>query len=94
MHVIARDEGIPLETVAATVDATVDRGAQPRSDVTLFNVVRLHFQLTGPDRRQATTVVEGFKRRCPIFGTIAVASLSVTVDFDSTTAAVPAAAQS
>ena len=92
MHVIARDENIPLESVVASVNATVDRGAQPRTDVTLFNDVRLRFGLAGPDARQASTVVEGFKRRCPIYGTIAVASLAVRVDFDVLAAGVPAGA--
>jgi organic hydroperoxide reductase OsmC/OhrA len=63
LHVIARDQGIPLARVAATLNATVDRGNQPRSDVTVFNTVRLHLALAGTDGSKAAALVEGFKRR-------------------------------
>jgi uncharacterized OsmC-like protein len=63
LHVIARDQGIPLARVAATLNATVDRGNQPRSDVTVFNTVRLHLTLAGTDGSKAAALVEGFKRR-------------------------------
>ncbi len=63
VHVIARDQGVPLERVKVTIDGTVDRGNQPRTDVTVFNSVRLRFTLGGTDASQAAALVEGFKRR-------------------------------
>src|SRR5512132_1342767 len=36
VHVIAREQGVPLGRVAATIHATLDRGNQPRPDVTVF----------------------------------------------------------
>jgi uncharacterized OsmC-like protein len=63
LHVIARADGVPLGRVAATLTATVDRGNQPRTDVTVFNSVRLDFRLTGTDASTAAALVEGFKRR-------------------------------
>ena len=63
VHVIARDQGVPLERVDVTIDGTVDRGNQPRTDVTVFNSVRLRFTLGGTDASQAAALVEGFKRR-------------------------------
>src|SRR5688572_15967261 len=63
VHVIARDQGVPLERVHVTIDGTVDRGNQPRGDVTVFNSVRLRFTLGGADASQAAALVEGFKRR-------------------------------
>ena len=63
MHVIARDSDVPLERVAARVTGAVDRGRQPRADVTLFTRVRLAFTLTGASGAQAAALVEGFKRR-------------------------------
>ena len=63
VHVIARDQGVPLERVHVTIDGTVDRGNQPRTDVTVFNSVRLRFTLGGTDASQAAALVEGFKRR-------------------------------
>ena len=63
LHVIARDQSVPITRVGLTVSGTVDRGNQPRTDVTLFNTVRLRFTVGGTDAAQAAALVEGFKRR-------------------------------
>ena len=63
LHVIAKADGVPLGRVAATLNATVDRGNQPHTDVTIFNSVRLRFVLSGTDAARAAALVEGFKRR-------------------------------
>ena len=63
LHVIARAEDVPLARVSATIHGTVDRGNQPRGDVTVFNSVRLRFTLGGTDPARAAALVEGFKRR-------------------------------
>ena len=63
LHVIARDEGVPLRRVAVRIRGTVDRGNQPRTDVTLFTGVRLAFELSGVPAARAAALVEGFKRR-------------------------------
>ena len=81
MHVIAKDEGIPLARVRITIHGAVDRGNQARPDVTVFNTVRVRVTLGGTDATRAATVVEGFKRRCPLFGTVATACPDTRVDF-------------
>jgi uncharacterized OsmC-like protein len=63
VHVIARDQSVPITRVGLTVTGTVDRGNQPRTDVTLFNTVRLRFTVGGTDAAHAAALVEGFKRR-------------------------------
>ena len=63
LHVIARDQGVPLARVAVQVTGTVDRSRQPRADVTVFTAVRMDFSLAGADGAQAAALVEGFKRR-------------------------------
>lgn len=63
LHVIAKADDIPLARVAATINATVDRGNQPRTDYTIFNTFRLRFTLVGTDASRAAALVEGFKRR-------------------------------
>jgi uncharacterized OsmC-like protein len=63
VHVIARDEGATVGTVALAVHGTVDRGKQKRTDVTVFNSLRLEFVLEGTDGATAARLVEGFKRR-------------------------------
>jgi uncharacterized OsmC-like protein len=63
LHVIAREEGVPLERVAVSVRGTVDRARQARADATTFTTVRLRFVLGGTDGARAAALVEGFKRR-------------------------------
>lgn len=63
VHVIAKEQGIPLARVRVRIGAMMDRAKQSRSDVTLFNTVRVEFELSGADGAQAAALVEGFKRR-------------------------------
>ena len=81
MHVIAKGENIPLARVTAAIHAMVDRSNQARENVTTFNVVRLKFTLFGTDPSRAADVVEGFKRRCPLYGTVSIAAADVKVEF-------------
>lgn len=89
LQVLARDGGVPLERVEVTVRGTIDRERQPRAGVTVFTDVDLHLRLVGPDAGQAAELVAGFQRRCPVYGSLAVASGRVTVRHETG----PAAAQ-
>lgn len=81
MHVIARDQEIPLERVAVQIHGVVDRANQPRPNVTTFNSVRLNATFWGVTPAQAAALIEGFKSRCPLFGTVMVATPDVQVHF-------------
>ena len=63
VHVIARDQSVPVDRVQVRIHGMVDRARQTRTDVTTLNAVRLDFHLTGTDDAQAAALVEGFKRR-------------------------------
>jgi uncharacterized OsmC-like protein len=63
VQVIAREEGMPLESVDVTMTGVVDRSRQSRQDVTTFTTVYLDLVLAGVDGAQAAALVEGFKRR-------------------------------
>jgi len=63
LHVIARDEALPLARVGIRVHGAVDRSRQAREDVTTFTTLRLDFALEGTDDAAAARLVEGFKRR-------------------------------
>jgi uncharacterized OsmC-like protein len=63
VHVIARDQKIPLARVGVYIYGAVDRAKQTRTDVTTFNTVKLDFTIWGTDSAQAAALVEGFKRR-------------------------------
>lgn len=80
MHVIARDLSVALHRATVHIHATIDRANPPRPDLTTFNSVRVDVTLWGPDTAQAAAVVEGFQRRCPLYGTIAAATPDVKVN--------------
>lgn len=61
--VIAKAEGIPLSHVAANIQGTIDRSRPVRSDLSLFNSVRLQFHMKGVTRQQGDLLVEKFKGR-------------------------------
>jgi len=63
VHVIAKDQGKAVDKVHLAVHGTVDRGNQKRTDVTVFNAVRLEFAIGGADGATAAQLVEGFKKR-------------------------------
>ena len=81
LHVIARDQNAPLQRATVEIHGEVDRGNQARSDLTTFNSVRLNFTLWGVNNAQATAVIDGFKGRCPLYGTVAAATRDVQVRF-------------
>ncbi len=61
--VLARQQNVPLASVKAAIDATQDPNAPVRSDVNLFNSVRIQLELGGVTQEQAKDLVERFKRR-------------------------------
>jgi uncharacterized OsmC-like protein len=80
IHVIARDQSAPLQRVAVQIHGEVDRANQARADLTTFNSVRIDVTLWGVDKAQAAAVVDGFKGRCPLYGTVASAVKDVRVN--------------
>lgn len=63
VQVFAREEGLRLDAVRVEVAGEIEPGSPVRSDVTLFNRVRLGFELAGVDAEQAERLVERFKGR-------------------------------
>src|SRR3954471_15173106 len=81
IHVIAKDQSVPLERVEVKIHGVVDRANQARPGVTTFNSVRLTVTMWGASPTQAASLVEGFKARCPLYGTVSVAVPDVQVHF-------------
>ncbi len=63
LEVLARQDGVALRSVRASIEARQDRSAPVRPDVSLFNSVRIHFELAGPTPDQARDLVDRFKGR-------------------------------
>jgi len=62
-QVIAKEEGLPIPEVHATVYGKIDRGNPVRPDVTVYNEVRVSFDIAGVPPEQAGAIVEKFKKR-------------------------------
>jgi len=63
VHVIAREQQLPLRAVSVEIEGSMDRSKPVRSDVTVFNSVHLRFQLTGVSQAAGTDLIDRFKRR-------------------------------
>jgi uncharacterized OsmC-like protein len=63
VQVIAKSEGVPLQSVRVNITGMMDRSKPVRRDVTVFNSVRLGFQLRGVTDDIAKNLVEKFKGR-------------------------------
>ena len=63
VQVIARDSNVAIGAAHVTVHGIVDRSRQARTDVTVFNSMRMDFTVTGTDGASAAALVEAFKRR-------------------------------
>jgi uncharacterized OsmC-like protein len=63
IQVLAKGLDVPLRGVTAAIEATQDPSAPVRSDVNLFNTVRISLELSGVSQEQGQDLVDRFKRR-------------------------------
>jgi uncharacterized OsmC-like protein len=63
VQVLARGEGLPLVGVRAAVSGELDPNRPVRPDLSVFNRVRLRFELEGVTPAQGDLLVERFKGR-------------------------------
>lgn len=63
VQVLARQEGVDMQTVACEVRGTLDRSKPLHPDHTLFQSIGLHFALGGVDAKRAESLVKAFKAR-------------------------------
>jgi uncharacterized OsmC-like protein len=63
IQVLARELNVPLQRIAATIEAEQDPSKRARQDVSTFTSVRLQLRLSGVSQEQAQDLVECFKRR-------------------------------
>ncbi len=82
LQVIAREREVPLQTARVGITGVIDRANPVRPDVSLFNSVRLKFVLSGVTPAQGAEIVGAFQARCPLFGTVKVATPDVRVEVE------------
>jgi len=63
VQVIAKSDGLPLQSIAVEIDGKMDRSNPVRPDVSLFNSVKLQFRIKGVSDSDAKNLVEKFKGR-------------------------------
>jgi uncharacterized OsmC-like protein len=63
VQVIARELSLPIPTARVHIEGMIDRDHPVRPDFTVFNEVRLRFEIGGVTREQAQDLVERFKKR-------------------------------
>jgi uncharacterized OsmC-like protein len=63
LEVLAKDEGVSVERASVDVTGEIEPGNPVREDVTVFNSVRLAFEVAGTSEEEAQRLVERFKRR-------------------------------
>ena len=62
-HAAIIEQNVPVQAVSASIEGVMDRGQPVRSELTLFNTVRLQFHLEGVTEEQGTRLIDTFKRR-------------------------------
>ena len=63
VQVFARQEDVPLRSIAVEISGELDLDEPVRPDVTVFRRVELTFTLDGPSDQQAELLVKRFKGR-------------------------------
>lgn len=63
VQVLAKSAGIPLTGIEVKIYGLMDRSQPVRPDVSLFNSVRLQFQMKGVTDGDAKQLIEKFKGR-------------------------------
>jgi uncharacterized OsmC-like protein len=61
VQVLAKAGGVPLKTARVAIEGLMDRANPVRPDVSLFNSVRLRFDLEGVTPEQGSQLVAAFK---------------------------------
>lgn len=84
LQVIARETSVTLHAVEVTVRGSIDRSAQPHAHVTVFTDVEFNIQLQGPRADEASELVAGFQRRCPVYGSLAISGGQIRVRHSTT----------
>lgn len=63
VQALARDQQLPLTGVKVRMSGALDRSNPVRTDVTVFNAVRVDFELTGVTQAEGESLIERFRGR-------------------------------
>ena len=82
IQVLAKAWEMPLGAVQTEIRGTLggEAGSEAHQGVTVFDSVHLTIHLHDVDPAHATALVDGFTSRCPLYGSVKVATPEVVVD--------------
>jgi uncharacterized OsmC-like protein len=80
VEVIAADDGLETGKVEVRIHGVVDREHPVRDDLTVFNRVRMRFDIGAVSEEQAASLVERVGRRCPLYGSVAASAAEFEVE--------------
>lgn len=83
VQMLAAREEITVKDIDVKIHGILDRANPIRQDYTVFNRVEVACHLTGVSQAQAEQLVEGFTRRCPLFGSVKTSAGEVIVSVTS-----------
>jgi uncharacterized OsmC-like protein len=83
VEVIAAEDGVEVGKVEVSIHGVVDREHPVRDDLTVFNSVRMRFEIAGVGDEQAASLVERVGRRCPLYGSVAVSAGELQVGINT-----------
>ena len=63
LGVIAKEQQLAPKSIGVDISGTIDRGNPVRQDLSLFNTVRVQFEVAGVTQTQANDLVERWKGR-------------------------------
>jgi uncharacterized OsmC-like protein len=83
IQVIAAEDELAVGTVEVSIHGIVDREHPVREDVTVFNRVRMRFNIEGVSDEQAASLVKRMGRRCPLYGSVAASAGELEVEVET-----------
>ncbi len=79
---LATQEQIPLQGMDVRVEAYRDPDTSP-GDLTVFDALRVSFEMWGITPEHAEGLVETWKRRCPLYESVVTATEDTSVTLPS-----------
>ena len=80
IEMFAADDGLEIGRIEIQIRGVIDRENPLREDLTLFNQVGMQIEIAGVSDEQARSLVEGFQRRCPLYGSVAASGAELDVE--------------
>ena len=85
MERIAREEKLPVQCMEVMVESYADPKTK-HGKVKVYDAIRCRVEMWGVSAKNAKKLVEDWKRLCPLYGSVAVATPDTTVKLVSHTA--------